>query len=39
MSRRPRRKFTAEQKAEDVRLAQETGNLSRVDRDLDLRAQ
>lgn len=34
--RRPRRKFTAEQKAEAVRLVRETGNLCQVARDLDL---
>ena len=33
---RPRRTYTAEQKAEAVRLAQETGNISQVARDLDL---
>ena len=36
MSRRPRRHFTAEQKAEAVRLVRETGNLSQVARDLDI---
>ena len=36
MSKRPRRKFTAEQKAEAVRLVKQTGNLSQVARDLDL---
>jgi transposase-like protein len=33
---RKRRKFTAEQKADAVRLVKETGNLSQVSRDLDL---
>lgn len=33
---RPRRTFTAEQKAEAVRLAKELGNISQVARDLDL---
>ncbi|MDA0375442.1 MAG: transposase, partial [Planctomycetota bacterium] len=33
---RPRRKFTAEQKAEAVRLVRETGSISQVARDLDL---
>ncbi len=36
MSRRPRRRFTAEQKTEAVRLVHETGNMSQVARDLDL---
>lgn len=36
VSRRPRRTFTREQKAEAVRLVHETGNLSQVARDLDL---
>lgn len=36
VSRRPRRTFTAEQKAEAVRLVHETGNLTQVARDLDL---
>ena len=36
MSRRARRRFTAEQKAQAVRLVKETGNLSQVARDLDL---
>ena len=36
VSRRPRRTFTPEQKAEAVRLVHETGNLSQVARDLDL---
>lgn len=36
MSKRQRRKFTAEQKAEAVRLAHEVGNISQVARDLDL---
>ena len=31
MSRRPRRHFTAEQKAEAVRLVKETGNLSQAE--------
>ena len=34
--RRPRRKFTAEQKANAVRLVRETGSLCQVARDLDL---
>ena len=34
--RRPRREFTAEQKAEAVRLVRETGHLCQVARDLDL---
>ena len=36
MSQRPRRTFTVEQKAEAVRLARETGDISQVARDLDL---
>ena len=36
MGRRARRHFTAEQKAEAVRLVKETGNVSQVARDLDL---
>jgi len=36
VTRRLRRTFTAEQKAEAVHLAQETGNVSQVARDLDL---
>jgi len=36
MARRARRHFTAEQKAQAVRLVKETGNLSRVAQDLDL---
>lgn len=36
MSKRPRRSFTPEQKADAVRLVRETGNLSKVARDLDL---
>lgn len=36
MTRRPRRRFTAEQKAEAVRLVSETSNLSQVARDLDI---
>ena len=36
MARRARRTFTDEQKAEAVRLARETGNLSQVARDLDI---
>ena len=36
--RRPRRKFTAEQKAEAVRLVRETGSICQVARDLDLTA-
>ena len=36
MARRPRRRFTAEQKAEAVRLVGEVGNLSQVARDLDI---
>ena len=35
-SRRPRRKFTDEQKAEAVRLAQQMGSIAQVARDLDL---
>ena len=34
--KRPRRKFTAEQKSEAVRLVKDVGNLSEVARDLDL---
>lgn len=33
---KPRRKFTAEQKAEAVRLVRETGSVSQVAKDLDL---
>lgn len=36
MPRRKRRKFTAEQKADAVRLVREVGNLAKVARDLDL---
>lgn len=36
MSKRARRTFTAEQKADAVRLVHETGNLAQVARDLDL---
>jgi len=36
MPRRNRRKYTAEQKADAVRMAHEVGNLSQVARDLDL---
>jgi len=36
MSRRNRRTFTAEQKADAVRLVREVGNVSKVARDLDL---
>tara|TARA_B100000508_G_C11281728_1_gene190881 strand:- start:184 stop:489 length:306 start_codon:yes stop_codon:yes gene_type:complete len=36
MSKRPRRSFTPEQKAEAVRLVKELGNVSQVARDLDL---
>jgi transposase len=36
MSRRKRRKFTAEQKAQAVRLAQELGSIAQAARDLDL---
>lgn len=36
MSRRPRRKYTPEQRAEAVRLVKEVGNLTQVARDLDL---
>jgi len=36
MSRRNRRKYTPEQKADAVRLVREVGNLSQVARDLDL---
>lgn len=36
VTRRPRRTFTAEQKAEAVHLARETSNVSQVARDLDL---
>ena len=36
MAKRPRRKFTREQKAEAVRLVHEMGNMSQVARDLDL---
>ena len=36
MSKRKRRKFTAEQKADAVRLAREVGSIAQVARDLDL---
>ena len=36
MSRRKRRKFTAEQKAEAVRLVREVGSIGQVAKDLDL---
>jgi len=36
MPRRRRRKFTAEQKADAVRMVREVGNLAKVARDLDL---
>ncbi len=36
MSKRKRRSFTAEQKADAVRLVRETGSISKVARDLDL---
>ena len=36
MARRERRKYTAEQRADAVRLVAEVGNLSKVARDLDL---
>jgi transposase len=36
MSKRKRRKFSAEQKADAVRMVREIGNLSQVARDLDL---
>jgi transposase len=36
MSRRSRRKYTPEQKADAVRMVQEVGNLSKVARDLEL---
>lgn len=36
MPRRKRRKFTAEQKADAVRLVRKVGNLAEVARDLDL---
>jgi transposase len=36
MTRRQRRQFTAEQKAEAVRLVREVGSVSQVARDLDL---
>jgi transposase len=36
MPRRNRRKYTAEQKADAVRLVRETGNLAQAARDLDL---
>ena len=36
MTRRKRRRFTDEQRAEAVRLVRETGNLAKVARDLDL---
>ena len=38
MTVRKRRTFTAEQKAEAVRLAREVGNISQVARDLDVHA-
>ncbi len=36
MPRRTRRKFTAEQKADAVRMVRKVGNLAKVARDLDL---
>lgn len=36
MARRQRRKYTAEQKADAVRMVREVGNLAKVARDLDL---
>ena len=36
MSKRPRRKFTVEQKADAVRLVREVGSIPKVARDLDL---
>ena len=36
MARRNRRKYTAEQKADAVRLVREIGNVAKVARDLDL---
>jgi transposase len=36
MSKRKRRRFSAEQKADAVRMVREVGNLSQVARDLDL---
>jgi transposase len=36
MSRRKRRQYTAEQKADAVRMVREVGNLTKVARDLDL---
>jgi transposase len=36
MPRRKRRKFTAEQKADAVRMVRKVGNLAKVARDLDL---
>ena len=36
MSRRKRREYTPEQKADAVRMVREVGNLARVARDLDL---
>ena len=36
MAQRKRREFTAQQKAEAVKLVKEVGNLSKVARDLDL---
>ena len=36
MSKRKRRNFTAEQKAQAVRLARELGNIAKAARDLDL---
>jgi len=36
MARRNRRKYTAEQKADAVRMVREVGNLAKVARDLDL---
>jgi transposase-like protein len=36
MPRRNRRKFSAEEKADAVRMAREVGNLAKVARDLDL---
>ena len=36
MSKRTRRRYTAEQKADAVRLVRETGNMAQVARDLDV---
>mgnify|MGYP003981731047 CR=1 FL=1 len=39
MTKRPRRTFTPEQKAQALRLAEELGNMSQAARDLDIPAE